>query len=227
MSRLKITRIEWGCLSGQRPRKAGSNARIPDHGRSVQVPIARLTADDGTTGFGWSQISRDDAVALVAFSLDDAFDPNTGVRARFRGLDFPVWDLAGRVMDQPVYALVRAGEGPGAPFSAPCYDTSLYMNDLDLDDDDEGAERIAAMARTGAAAGHRAFKIKVGRGARHMPLEAGTRRDIRVIRSVREAVGPDAVIMLDANNGYNLNLTRCVLSDDRGCELLLDRGAVS
>jgi L-alanine-DL-glutamate epimerase-like enolase superfamily enzyme len=47
----------------------------------------------------------------------------------------------------------------------------------------------------------------------HMDLEAGTRRDILVVRAVREAVGPDAKILLDANNGYNLNLTKRVLGE--------------
>ena len=45
----------------------------------------------------------------------------------------------------------------------------------------------------------------------HMPLDKGTQRDIDVIHAVREAVGPDASILIDANNGYNLNLTKQVL----------------
>ena len=108
--------------------------------------------------------------------------------------------------------------GEGERFCAPCYDTSLYMDDLCLDDE-EAAALIAAEALEGAARGHRAFKIKVGRGAMHMPLEAGTRRDIRVIRAVREAVGSQATVMIDANNGYNLNLTRRVLDETAGARL--------
>ena len=42
---------------------------------------------------------------------------------------------------------------------------------------------------------------------------AGTRRDIRVIHAVRAAVGADAPIMIDANNGYNLNLAKQVLEE--------------
>ncbi len=45
-----------------------------------------------------------------------------------------------------------------------------------------------------------------------MPLEAGIQRDIAVIRAVRDAVGPEACIMIDANNGYNYNITRQILS---------------
>ena len=66
---------------------------------------------------------------------------------------------------------------------------------------------------------HRSFKIKVGRGARHMPLEAGTRRDIAVIKAVREAVGPEATILIDANNGYNFNIARRVLAETADCNV--------
>ncbi|HYN89320.1 MAG TPA: enolase C-terminal domain-like protein [Ardenticatenaceae bacterium] len=59
--------------------------------------------------------------------------------------------------------------------------------------------------------------MKVGRGARHLPLEAGTRRDVAVVRAVRAAVGPHVPIMLDANNGYNLNLAKHVLAATADC----------
>jgi L-rhamnonate dehydratase len=123
---------------------------------------------------------------------------------------------------RPAYALLaemagRPAGSPGSPFSVPCYDTSLYIDDLHLEEDATGAALIAGEAREGYERGHRAFKIKVGRGAKHMPLEAGTRRDVAVVRAVREAVGPEPRIMLDANNGYNLNLARQVLAATADC----------
>jgi L-alanine-DL-glutamate epimerase-like enolase superfamily enzyme len=120
-----------------------------------------------------------------------------------------------------VYALAAAHTGAPAtpPCSAPCYDTSLYFDDLHLDDDGDAAQLLADEARAGYARGHRAFKIKVGRGARHMPLEAGLRRDIAVVHAVRAAVGPDATLMLDANNGYNLNLAKQVLAATTSCSI--------
>ena len=57
----------------------------------------------------------------------------------------------------------------------------LYFDDLHLESTGAAAECIAGEAREGYARGHRAFKIKVGRGARHMPLETGTERDIAVV----------------------------------------------
>jgi L-alanine-DL-glutamate epimerase-like enolase superfamily enzyme len=122
----------------------------------------------------------------------------------------------------PVYALAAglAGRVVEEPFRAPCYDTSLYFDDLHLESEQAAAELIAAEAHAGYERGHRAFKIKIGRGARHMPLEDGTRRDIAIVRAVRAAVGPAAPIMLDANNGYNLNLTKRVLAETADCNIL-------
>jgi L-rhamnonate dehydratase len=45
----------------------------------------------------------------------------------------------------------------------------------------------------------------------HMPLEEGTRRDIAIVRALRLALGPQPLLMCDANNGYNLNLLKRVL----------------
>ena len=50
MTDTKIIRIEWAPLEGERPRAAGSNARLGPHGRRVRSPIARITTNDGTTG---------------------------------------------------------------------------------------------------------------------------------------------------------------------------------
>ena len=121
----------------------------------------------------------------------------------------------------PVYQLLadRAGKNVSGPLRVPCYDTTLLIDDLHLPTDEEGAALIASEANFGFEHGHRAFKIKVGRGARHMPPLAGHRRDIAVIRAVRAAVGPDAVILIDANNGYTLNIAKHILSETADCNV--------
>jgi L-alanine-DL-glutamate epimerase-like enolase superfamily enzyme len=50
-----------------------------------------------------------------------------------------------------------------------------------------------------------------------MALEAGTRRDVAIIHAVRAAVGPQSILLLDANNGWNLNLTKRVLAETADC----------
>ncbi|MBI3959858.1 MAG: mandelate racemase [Chloroflexi bacterium] len=199
-----ITRIEWAPLAGERPRLAGSNARLGVHGKSVTCPLARVTTSDGVSGFGWSYISREEAAAWIGKSVSETLEEIPFA------LEYPLWDRAGKLAGKPVYALADASL---SALSIPCYDTTLYFDDLHLTDDVAAADLIAAEALEGVARGHRTFKIKVGRGGMHMPVDAGTRRDIAVIRAVRAALGTEATILLDANNGYNLNLTKRVLGE--------------
>lgn len=221
MSTPRIAAIEWGTLTGQRPRQAGCNARLAVHGRNVQVPLARITTDDGASGFGPSRLTEWEATQLIGTPLDKLIRLEDGVAAQAVALEFPLWDLLGRRRGQPVYRLLaqRAGKPVADPLRVPCYDTSLYIDDLHLESDEAAADLIAEEARFGYDNGHRAFKIKVGRGARHMPLDAGNRRDVAVIRAVRAAVGPDAPVLIDANNGYNLNIAKQILAETAGCDL--------
>jgi L-alanine-DL-glutamate epimerase-like enolase superfamily enzyme len=177
--------------------------------------MARITADDGSSGFGACFLDPDKAALLLGVPFGDVFSAECGVRDPWLPFEYPLWDMAGKRAELPVYALAAAVNGHNVqePFRAPCYDTSLYFDDLHLSAEEDAARLLAEEAREGFERGHRAFKVKVGRGARHLPLEEGTRRDIAVVRAVREAVGPDATLMLDANNGYNLNLTKRVLEE--------------
>ena len=211
----KVVAVEWAMLEGQRPRHAGCNARLGEHGLTVRVPVARLTLDDGSSGFGHSRGTAQEAQRVVGHSLAELFLPGQGSTMLGRPLDFPLWDLVGKLVGQPVYGVAAGFVGKSAPAAlrVPCYDTSLYFDDLHLADQEEAVVLLAAEAQQGYARGHRHFKIKVGRGARHLPLEAGTQRDIAIIHAVRAVAGPAGKIMIDANNGYNLNLTKRVLKE--------------
>jgi L-rhamnonate dehydratase len=219
MDNQRIVTVEWARLHGRRPRKAGSNARLGEHGIAVQVPILRITTQDGMSGFGACYAEPKHATALLGQELGELFEEGHGVRERWLAFEFPLWDLAGQHAGLPVYALASTIRGVtvSEPFRVPCYDTSLYFDDLHLTSDEAAAELIASEAREGYDRDHRAFKLKVGRGARHLSLEQGTRRDIAIIKAVRAALGPEAAIMLDANNGYNLNLAKHVLAQTADC----------
>ncbi|MEZ4736975.1 MAG: enolase C-terminal domain-like protein [Caldilineaceae bacterium] len=213
--RSRIVAVAWAPLEGQRPRHAGCNARLGDHGLTVRVPLAHLTLDDGSSGFGQARVTAQDAQRLVGRSLAELFVPGRGSTELGRPFDFPLWDLVAKQLGQPVYQVAAqfVGKEAATPLHVPCYDTSLYFDDLHLADQDEAVSLIADEARQGYARGHRHFKIKVGRGARHLPLEEGTQRDIAIIHAVRAVAGPAGKIMIDANNGYNLNLTKRVLQE--------------
>jgi L-rhamnonate dehydratase len=218
---VRIAGVEWAWLTGRRPRSLGSNARLSMHGDVVRWPVVRLTTEDGTAGFGLSNATPEQATTLLGASLDNLFVPETGVVEAWLAFDYPLWDLIGQQTGRPVYALAAAVLGQPVPTSlrAPCYNTSLYFDDLHLSSTEAAAEFMAAKAQACYEQGHRAFKIKVGRGAYHLPLAEGTDRDIAIIRAIRKAVGPAATLLIDANNGYNLNLAKQVLAETADCHI--------
>ena len=221
MTQATIVAIEWATLEGRRPRNAGSNARLGEHGQATRVPMVRLTDSDGVQGIGAGWVQGDQARKLLGAKLDTLFSSQQGVNEEWLAFDYPLWDLFSKRAAQPAYVLAAqiTGHTPPATLRAPCYDTSLYIDDLQLASDDLAAQLIAGEAQQGLARGHRAFKLKIGRGARHMPVMSGTARDIAVIRAVRQVIGPEAPLMLDVNNGYNLNLTKYVIEQTRDCNI--------
>ncbi|KRF09977.1 mandelate racemase, partial [Paenibacillus sp. Soil766] len=206
-----IDRIEWAMLPGERPREAGCNARLGVHGKFPEVRIAKVEIG-GITGFGISRIGKELAGELLGASVADIFEPSGAVAPKFRGLEFPLLDWLGKVAGKPVYRLFATDEAAAAgSLQVPCYDTTLYFDDLPIRSEAEAVAFIKQEAEEGYERGHRNFKIKTGRGARWMELREGMSRDIAIIKAVREVAGPEGRIMIDANNGYNLNLTKEVL----------------
>jgi L-alanine-DL-glutamate epimerase-like enolase superfamily enzyme len=107
------------------------------------------------------------------------------------------FDLVGKV--QAVSAIDLLG-GPKHD-SVPAYDTTLYFQDFL--NPSRGAQQVSDEAYQAVTDGWRAVKLKIGRGGRWMLPEAGMQRDIDVVLGVREAVGSDVKIYLDANFGYD------------------------
>jgi len=52
MSHPRIVLVEWGCVTDQRSRAVGSNARLGASGDVVRVPRVCVRADDGSVGVG-------------------------------------------------------------------------------------------------------------------------------------------------------------------------------
>ena len=98
-------------------------------------------------------------------------------------VDNALWDLRGKILGRPVYELL------GGPTRArvECY-ASMLGHSLE-------PTRVRERARHMVEAGYRAEKWFF----RHGPAEglAGMARNIELVRTVREAVGPDIEIMFD------------------------------
>ena len=213
---ITINRAAGATLEGTRPRVIGRNARLPVHGQTVSEPIVRLYTDAGVSGWGWSPATPEDAQRLVGQKLYKAFSPETGTRDDLLMFDFPLWDLAGQLLELPVHAML-GGEGSSP---VPVYDGSIYIDELDPDTGkDDGIAPMLHAVNMGLDAGFQAFKVKVGRGYRWMEPEAGIRRDIEVIRAIRDLVGPTVQVLIDANNGYTPDEARRVMREAGDCDI--------
>jgi len=97
------------------------------------------------------------------------------------------------------------------------YDGSITMDDVGLPFD-EGLARLAARCEHSQRLGHRAFKLKVGRGRRWMPAEEGLRRDIEVTRFLRNRF-PECRLLVDANDGFTCDEAVAYVRAVAECEL--------
>ncbi|MCY9660066.1 enolase C-terminal domain-like protein [Paenibacillus chondroitinus] len=214
----KIEKIEQVMMKGERRRLAGCNARLGVHGKEVSFPLVRITIG-GITGYSWSRVSREAAEAMIGATVSEIFCEEQWIKDRFQSIQFPLFDWLAKVREVPVYKLLSQKEWT-SPLTVPCYDTSLYFDDLHLSSERDAVALLQEEAMQGYNEGFRGFKIKVGRGAMHMDLMEGTQRDIAVVNGIRDVVGPQCNISIDANNGYNLNLTKHVLKETAQSNLL-------
>ncbi|MGB3327953.1 MAG: enolase C-terminal domain-like protein [Thermomicrobiales bacterium] len=203
LSSPRIASIERADLPSHYPRTVGKNARLGSHGNGPTAQYATIRTDQGATG--WGLVRSGDAShdpALVGMAVADVFAPETGVTdERAAPLDLALHDLAGIILGQPVYQLI----GAAGKTTVPLYDGAIYMDDLDPESAPRGIEAVLENCAADYQLGHRAFKLKIGRGYRWMPREAGLQRDIEVTRAVHAAF-PDCRILVDANNGYDYSV---------------------
>jgi L-alanine-DL-glutamate epimerase-like enolase superfamily enzyme len=99
-------------------------------------------------------------------------------------LDVALWDLNARAVGMPLWRYL----GATCANTVPAYASGGYYLDGKSPDD------LAAEMKSYVALGFSAVKIKIGRG--------DPKHDEQRLAAVREAVGPDVLVMLDANNAW-------------------------
>ncbi len=122
-----------------------------------------------------------------------AFGRKGAVMAAISALDIALWDIKGHVMQQPVFMLMG---GRTKPF-IPTYYSRLYTRNLDS---------LAAEAADFKSQGFTGFKLRCG-----YPLtegKAGMKKNIEMVKVVRDTVGDDADIMLEAYMGFNFTYAK-------------------
>jgi len=168
---------------------------------SNDAVLVRLRTAGGVTGLGEASpfsavmsetqasevaVGRDLAVIVKgrdAFAIPqiveamDAFAPQaTGIKAAF---EMALWDVCGKVAKQPVHRLLGTYRDS--------FETDLTVHL-------ETPREMARLAAEIAGQGFRNVKVKLGEAAA---------LDIERMRAVREAVGPEIGLRIDANQGWS------------------------
>jgi L-alanine-DL-glutamate epimerase-like enolase superfamily enzyme len=206
---VRIARIIGFDLPSRRNKVAGKNSRLDVHGDAANDRMVRVVTTDGIEGLGNSRADQKELAALLGRPLADCFDPAAPRAVCLGRATMPLWDLAGKALGKPVYELI----GAHGPQRVKAYDGSIYFADLLPQYESQPLDRFKEEVDLGLALGHRAFKIKIGRGAKWMARAEGDRRDLEVVRTIRQHAGTDVLLGVDANNGYDLPGTKRLLDE--------------
>ncbi len=202
---LRVTRVTGFNVVSQRSKVAGKNSRLDVHGDKATDRMLRIETNQGLTGVGNCRADEEAAAKLLGQHPFAGYQSDVPA---FRGPlgpgTMPLWDLLGHVRNTPAYQLL-GGRGIER---VPCYDGSIYFADLLPQYADRWEDRFREEIDMGLAIGHRAFKVKIGRGSKWMPRAEGDARDAAILRIIRDHAGPDVLIGIDANNGYTLAGTK-------------------
>ena len=214
---ISITPVETYFGAPKERRIVGRNSKSENYGGNQREWLLLIKTDSGLSGLSnarpaMNRISlaelHDDLSDLLGKKLSEFFVVAGGRVAnvnprwsdfidRYGFIDVALFDLMGRAFGQPVHSLL----GHRVRETVKAYDSSLYFQDLV--NPAEGADAVAIAAVRAVEMGWRAVKLKLGRPGKWFEPNAGTRRDIDVVASVRAAVGENIEVLIDANNGYD------------------------
>ena len=206
---MKITGIETHVLQASLGERAfGWSLRVTDR---RQTAICAIRTDDGRVGLGEAfyfggpstivaQIMRDGMGPLVIGR--DPFDSaviwdaiynwtrDQGMKgvtiSALSAIDIALWDLKGQAVGLPVHKLL----GGAYRTRARAYATGLY----EPQNVPSVRDALVAEALGYKAAGFAGMKLKVG---------YGLATDLSYVRAIREAIGDELYLMVDANHAYN------------------------
>lgn len=103
------------------------------------------------------------------------------------GVDIALWDIIGKACKQPIHKLI----GGAFRTKVQAYATGLYFKNMERLNEEAVEE-----ARGYVEQGFRAIKMKIGLGS--------LKKDIDRVADVRDAIGPEVLLMVDANHCFNV-----------------------
>ena len=197
---MKITGIETFQLSSPLERPFGWSQNWIAH-RSVN--LVKVSTDEGIVGWGEGAGAEviDGMLAPALIGQDPTnriglwqrmfhvlYNGNIAVGlggSAISAVDTALWDITGRALGQPIYNLL----GGKVRDRVAVYATGLYYTE------GEFPTRLLDEARGYVEAGFMGMKTKVG----GLPMD----EDVKRVAALREAIGPDVKLMVDANQAYN------------------------
>lgn len=217
---MKITKVETFVLSNQLKETFFFSQWTYSERR---ICIVKITTDEGVIGWGEGYGPADvirSGINLVTPLLigENPLENETlwykmyrktldfarrGVlAASISAVDVALWDLKGKILNQPVSVLMG---GQHRKRVVP-YATGLYFSESD-----NLTAKLVAEAKTYVKQGFKAVKMKVG---------LSVSQDIEMVKAVREAIGNNIKLMIDSNHAYSLReateLSRAVEKYDIG-----------
>jgi L-alanine-DL-glutamate epimerase-like enolase superfamily enzyme len=182
-------------------------------GRAVDANwhvLARITTADGIQGFGYIVYPRRDLIPAVAqasrelgeylvgtnvLEVEAAWDrlakrgdwvgPGGMLHCAIAPLDIALWDATGKSLGQPLYRLLG-----GYRERLPAYASDALWYSLSPDE-------LAVSATRHVTQGFRALKLRLGK-------EARSEAEVQRVQTVRQAIGSEIEIMVDATESWHL-----------------------
>jgi glucarate dehydratase len=183
----------------------------------ISRTIVRVTTEDGVAGLGESASPGDASVlrreageALIGRETGDVLDElgrrepehvshrtdgKVVIRNPLSGVEIALWDIAAREAEVPLHVLLGGAVRENIEFS----EYFAYRPGRE----DSQSEIAAFCARMVEEHGSKVFEGKVA----VRPLE----EDVRLVREIRAAIGPDLELRLDANMGWRAETARQAL----------------
>jgi D-galactarolactone cycloisomerase len=171
--------------------------------------VVEVKTDEGITGwgdcYGPAAVSKSIVDTLLKPSIlgKDPFDVEviwetlynkvkdyglTGMTiSGISGIDIALWDIVGKACRKPLHKLI----GGSFRDPVPAYATGLYFRNMNRLNE-EAVEEATGYARQG----FKAIKMKIGLGS--------MRKDLDRVAAVRDAIGPEVQLMVDANHCFNV-----------------------
>ncbi len=107
--------------------------------------------------------------------------------AAISGIDIALWDIIGKACGRPIHKMI----GGAFRQEVEAYATGLYFTDMD-----RLIEEAVEEANGFVADGFRAIKMKIGLGSIDLDFDR--------VKAVREAIGKDIKLMVDANHCFSV-----------------------